>query len=498
MTAVQPVTAPPGERLVPASCRVTLLVGDSHGVDLVLPAALPLAGIVDGAVDAVNRALRARGERELPTGLYEFARAGGMTALDMGVSLAGHGVRDGRDMLVLLPAGDAERYGPVVENISTGLARWAAQHFPPMTARDAALTGVALFGAALTLSAGLLWRARWAAPTGWWTGGVVLGAAVLIVAAAVVCRRTGVPVLIVNGIVWAAFTAAVLGAVMLPPGTRPGAPHALLGSVVGLVGVVVCGKTTRTRLIPAAIVTMLVPACGAAAARMLLEVPGQRIAITTLIGVLIASRIAPTVGLWMARVPRQPFGRITGEDIFAALPGQPHGSVSPVEPAPHDRTPSGQQIGELAVRSNRVLAGIVAGVAVVEVAGSVGAINPGQSRQWPFIAVTAVVALALLLRGRAFRHRWHAILTTVGAALSLYVIPAHYGLAAGGVRPALTAAAVILGIAAVGVAVGAVIPARHFAPPARIAVEFTEYVLLCLVIPFAAWAVGLYTFVRLH
>jgi type VII secretion integral membrane protein EccD len=494
MTELDPSITTTDTRCVPASCRVTLLVGASHQIDVVLPAVVPLTALTSGTLLTVNRALRTRGEQELPPGNYEFARAAGLAALDAGVGLAEHGIRDG-DLLALLPAGTSERYPPVVENISTALARWAGEHFPAVSALDAALTGSGLVAVAAGIGGALLWRARWANQVGWIIGATFLTAALIVSATAWLCRRGGTPQPIVNGTIWAAWGFAVTGGMILPPGSHPGAPHALLGAAIGLVGAVVAAKTTGTRLIPSAIITVTIPAVCAAAARLFYDIPGQRIATAALIAVLIGSRLAPVAGLWMAKVPRQPFGRVTGEDIFAALPGQE--TVSPVEPA--DPTPSGQQIADLARRSNRVLAGVLVGVAAMQITASIAAINPYRGPQWPFVTVTIVVSLALILRARAFRHRWHAIITVTGAAVSLYSIPAHYGFAAPPqLISAATAAAATIAIAVVGLAAGIIIPRRYFAPPIRITVEYLEYLLLALIIPFAAWAIGIYHYVRLH
>ena len=85
-----------------------------------------------------------------------------------------------------------------------------------------------------------------------------------------------------------------------------------------------------------------------------------------IIAVLVAARAAPTMGLWMAKVPRQSFGSITGRDLFARAPGQPEDTVSPVESAPHDVTLRGEQVAEVARRSNRVLTGALLGVGIVQ------------------------------------------------------------------------------------------------------------------------------------
>ncbi|MFZ0831617.1 MAG: EsaB/YukD family protein, partial [Mycobacterium sp.] len=151
--------APPA---VPPSCRVSILAGDSHQIDLVLPAVAPLSTLAEPTVAAINKVLRGRGAAELPSAAYEFARAAGISALASDVSLTGHNIVDG-DILVLMPAGTAERYGPVVENVSTALAQYAAKHFVRVSAETAVMVAVGIMGAALAVAASLLWRLRWAA-----------------------------------------------------------------------------------------------------------------------------------------------------------------------------------------------------------------------------------------------------------------------------------------------------------------------------------------------
>ena len=109
MTAVRPGVPSPSPAagdapLVPASCRVSILVGDSHQIDLVLPSAVPLSALTDATRDAANRVLRTRGDDELARGSYEFTRVAGMTALAPDLSLAAQGIVDG-ELLALVPAG---------------------------------------------------------------------------------------------------------------------------------------------------------------------------------------------------------------------------------------------------------------------------------------------------------------------------------------------------------------------------------------------------------
>jgi type VII secretion integral membrane protein EccD len=505
MTTVRPASpspspTPPDAPLVPSSCRVSILVGDAHQIDLVLPSAVPLSALTDGTRDAVNRELRRRGDDELPSVSYEFARAEGMSALSAELSLAAQGVSDG-ELLALVPAGTAQRYGPNIENVSTALARWAQQQFPMVSAGDAVVVAAALTGAALAVAGLMVWRMRWASDGSWLPVAVFGGAAIVLFVAAMLAARLGVQRVVVDGGAWAGMGAAVLAGATVPRGAHPGAPHAFLACVVAIVGAAMLARFTgRHWTAAAAVITVAIAGLGASAVRMFFAVPAQRIAIVMLIAVLVVSRAAPAMGLWMARVPRQSFGSVTGRDLFARAPGQPEDTVSPVESAPHDITLRGEQVAEVARRSNRVLTGTLVGVAVLALASSWFAITPGRGSQWPPVVVVAVVALSLILRARAFRDRRHAITLVCAAALSLIAIPAHYGLHA---APSDTtvefyAAGGVLAVAIAGLIVGATVPSHIFSPPVRQAVEYLEYVLYVLVIPFAAWAIGLLHYVRYH
>ena len=336
MTAVRPGLPPPSPTtgdapLVPSSCRVSILVGDSHQIDLVLPAGVPLSALADATRDAVNRILRTRGDDELPRGSYVFARVAGMTALAADLSLAAQGVADG-ELLALVPATAAQRYGPNIENVSTALARFAQEHFPVVSARDAAAVGAALTAAALTVAAVIVWRMRWAGDGTWVPAVVFAATAVVLFIAALIGSRTAAARSVVDGTAWAGLVAAVLAGSTGPHGAHPSAPHAFLASLVAIVGALMLARFTgRHWTAAAAVITVAAAGFGAAAVRMFFAVPGQRIAVVMLVAVLVAARAAPAMGLWMARVPRQSFGSITGRDLFARAPGQPEDTVSPVE-----------------------------------------------------------------------------------------------------------------------------------------------------------------------
>ena len=192
-------------------------------------------------------------------------------------------------------------------------------------------------------------------------------------------------------------------------------------------------------------------------------------------------------------------GSITGKDMYERTPADPEDTISPVADSPRDITLTGEQVGEVARRSNRVLMGVLVGNALTQLVASWCAIHPGVGTQWTFVVVAAVVALIAVLRARAFRDRRHAITVVTGAALSLFAIPAHYGFAANPASSAgLWAAAAIVAIALADLLVGAIVPTRVFSEPVREIAEYLEYVATAVVVVFAAWAIHLIQFVRYH
>lgn len=496
--AVTPAAAPPAPP-VPPSCRVSILVGDSHQIDLVLPAAAPLSTLIEPTVAAINKVLRGRGATELPSAVYEFARGAGMTALTSDLSLAAHNVADG-DLLALLPAGDAERYGPVVENVSTALAHYASERFTRVSAATAVAVAAAITGGALAVAAVLLWRLRWA------TGGTILvpavfaGAVAVLVFTAVMAARVGAARVAVDGASWAAFVFAVLAATTAPPGSAPGAPHAFFAAVTAVAAAWLLVRLTgRHWATGAAVITAGTGAVAVSAVLMYWGVLPHRVAIAVLVAVLVAVSAAPTVALRLAHVPRQTFGSITGRDIFARQPGQPEDTVSPVESGT-DATLTGEQVAAAALRSNTVLTGVLVGVAAVMVPASLVAVTPGAHQQWANLVVVGAVAGIFILRARAFRDRTHAIILVAAAAAALVGAAARYGFhaPATAVAGTLIAAGAALGVAVAGILAATLVPPRLFSPPVRKVVEYVEYILLATLIPFAAWAIGLLSYIRYH
>ncbi len=486
---------------VPPSCRVSILAGDSHQIDLVLPSAAPLSTLVDPTVIAINKVLRGRGAPELRPAAYEFARAAGMSVLASDVSLAGHNIADG-DVLVLTPAGTAERYGPVVENVSTALAQYASEHFVRVSAKTALAVAVVIIGGALGVAGMLVWRMRWAHESALLVPILFAATTLCLVATVAIGRRVGAGRVVTDGAAWAAIVTGALTAATIPPGGSPGAPHAFLGAVTALAGTWLLVRFTgRYWSAAAAIVTAGFGAAVVALVRMYWDVPGPRIAVAVLVAVLVAVSAAPAIALRMANVPSQTFGSITGRDIFARAPGQPEDTISPVEAGPpSDVTLTGEQVAAAARKSNTVLTGVLLGVAAVAIPAAWVVVTPHGEREWARLVVLGAVAAILILRARAFRDRRHAIILVGTAVAAMLGAAAKYGLQAPPTDTTVTllAAGVAIAIAALGLAAATVVPPRVFSPPVRKVVEYTEYILLALVVPFAAWALGLLQYIRYH
>lgn len=502
-TADRPVKAP-AATLVPASSRVSILVGDdptAHQIDLLLPASVPLGRIVESTRDTINQRLRSLGAEELPGGTaFVFARAAGLTLLAGNLSLAAQGINDG-DLLAFIPAGTAQRYEPNIENVSAALAKWARAHFPAVSALDALRTAVTLTLIALAMSAVLVWRLRWGGAASWVAPAVFGGAAVTLAVVSMLSARAGAERFATGSTTWAAVIALVVGAATAPPGAHPGAPHAFLAAIVAVVASTVVARLSGRYWIAATtLATLGVAVIGAATARMFFNVPGQRIAIVVLVGVLTVSYVASTIGRRLAKVPRQSFESITGKDMYERNPGDPEDTISPVADGPRDITLTGEQVGEIARRSNRVLMGVLLGNAIAQIGATWCAIHPGVGTQWSFVAVPTAIAFIQVLRARGFRDRRHAITVVCGAALSLFMIPAHYGLAAGptDTAAALISAAIIVGIAVTALLAGAIVPTHMFSEPVREVVEWLEYLGTIAVVILASWTIELLQFTRYH
>ncbi|OPX14240.1 type VII secretion integral membrane protein EccD, partial [Gordonia sp. i37] len=141
------------------------------------------------------------------------------------------------------------------------------------------------------------------------------------------------------------------------------------------------------------------------------------------------------------------------------------------------------------------LTGILVGSAITVVVGVYLSVDPSTGHfYWQATVFAALAAAVLCLRGRT-HHDLRQAATMVGlgllAALTIIVKSvllledwAEYGFL------------LTVGLGILVFAAGVVAPRFEFSPIARRYVELLEYLLIGLIIPFAAWIMGIYGWVR--
>ncbi|MGZ4510140.1 MAG: type VII secretion integral membrane protein EccD [Mycobacterium sp.] len=499
----------------PARCAVNISY-DKHLCSQVFPAGIPVEGFFEGMVELFDADLKRKGFEgvALPAGSYELHKINGVR-LDINKSLDELGVQDG-DTLVLVPRVAGDSFEPQYESLSTGLAamgKWLGRNggdrmFAPVTPLTAAHTSIAIIAMAVGVIVGLTLRART------FTDSIVPAAvaggvgALLLIATAVVRwgwreRRD-----LFSGFAWLAVIMTAVAGACAPPG-RLGAPHALIGLVVVILGAIAVGVLTQKRW-QTAVVTAVVTVCGISAAvavvRMFRPASPQVLAICVLVLLLILVRMAPLIALWVGRVRPPHFGSITGRDLFARREGMPVDTVSPVsedETEDEDNeltdiTARGAAIAASARLVNAVQVGVCIGVSIALPAAVWGVLTPGRPWEWLALLVAGLVVGIFITQGRGFAAKYQAVALACGASAAVCAGVAKYAIAephdvrAGLLWPAVAVA----GFAAFGLGAALLVPAMRFRPIIRLTVEWAEVLALIVLLPAAAALGGLFTWLR--
>ena len=165
--AVNPATVETAPAPVPASVRVYVLAAEKALVPMTLPAEAPLSMLVGPTVKTANVRLGLQGGGVLPDRTrYEFARVDGAVLSDKpAATLLSCGVKDG-DLLRLVPAGQAVRFVPRIENLASALASYLRGLVKPVTPNTAHTVAVATIIAATLAAAAMVWRSRLAVESG--------------------------------------------------------------------------------------------------------------------------------------------------------------------------------------------------------------------------------------------------------------------------------------------------------------------------------------------
>ncbi|MDV6263400.1 type VII secretion integral membrane protein EccD [Rhodococcoides yunnanense] len=515
-TATEANRRAPGTHSVFAQdvCRVTVLARSTQ-VDMALPVDVPVSLLVPGIIDMIagvepaerpSRAGVEAAERSSRAGVDSAERrrvAGyevdpesegvpvawtlariGWPPLSPTATLAELSVRDG-ELLVL---GVAERPAPVplFDDLMYSVARAGNDDVPHWTAGAARTAGSVVTGAMVLLACAVVLRGpiRAGAEN---VGDLVEGlaavtASILFAIAGMILgrvyRQDAVAVLFGGCAVALMFTGGTLlvpgqfGAAQLMLGSAMAGATALLSLRIGGTGfavftaAIVLASLTFVAAVCTLFTTMSEAAIGVAAS------------LIGLAGIAVSARVS----MMQAKLPLPP----------VPTAGAP---LDTVEEAELDAI-SFADLQGAAARARSYLTGLLLAFTIAVVAGVLGAAadNTGGGVEWPAVALAALCALVLLLRGRTYAVVVHAVPLVAGGTsivLSLLVgaviaLP-EYALALFGVAVAGAVTASIF---------GAFVPTRTYSPVMRRSAELLEYAVIALVIPVAVWVCGLYSIVR--
>lgn len=487
----------------PARCAVAVICGQ-HLVSQVYPAAVPVEGFIDGAVDLLNDDLKRRGEPGLDASIaYELQRANG-ARLDVTKTLDELGVEDGAT-LVLAPAGEGDSFQPQYESLSTGLARVGREMFAPVTAQTASGTALGIVAMVAATIAVLATYVRFGHQS-WFPAAVSGGAGFVVALGALwVWRWWPDRTDLLGGLGWPAVPLLAVGAAVAAPGEL-GAPHLFIAALVtAVLALAVFAATQRHVAGVSAVVVLATVIAALAGTAMLLHPPMQWIGMGALVGLLVLITFAPTVALWTARIRPPHFGSITGRDLFRRGNGMHVDAVVPVDDeaeddADPDTTPAGAAIARAAMRANGVLLGICAAAALTLPAAVWATLLPGHPNDGAAAVLASLFVLIFISRARTFTDRRQAIALVCGAAAAVCVAVARYVLGGVGYAPAALVAGTLTLIAfgAAGLGAALLVPATRFTPLVRMVTEWLELVAIVAALPLAAWISGLFTWVRMR
>lgn len=495
------VSDTPGAAL-PPRVWVAVSAGVSK-VALVLDASAAVSVQMSALVDVVNARLGELGCEQLDAGATARGRWAlcwvDGTALKPSESLADQGVVDGtRLWLRFIP--DTEARINVVEHVTTAVAAELSKRWPGVTARWAARVGAGIAAAGVLAGTAVVLRWRYG-HLGWWPAAYCagLGAAVIAAALVILVRAGGQDARrgIGDTLLVAGCAPAAVGAAAAVPGPL-GAPHAALGLAALIAAAMLIMRFTGRFL---AAGTAVVVAGGAAAVAALLRMfwlTSAPILLTVLLlaGVL-GMHVAPTLARWAAGIRLPVFPSASGRWIFETRPDLPsHKVVAAGQITTLDGPESVRDVAVATDRAHSYLSGLLIAAAAVVVVCGVGLCDPLAGRRWLPLVLTAVVAVAVLLRGRSFTDRWQATTVALGAVAIVIGVAGRYAVGLATLTALLVWVSVMVAVPVAGLVAAVVVPHRFYTPPFRKIVEWIEYLCLAAVFPLAFWLMGVLAAIR--
>jgi len=494
-----PSTASP-DAAGPARVRVGVFAGRVK-IGVVLDAVAPISAQLSPLLDLINGRLGELGEPPLiagQRGRWALCRVDG-SPLKAARSLADQGVVDGVRLWLRFVADTEARVG-VVEHVTTAVAAELTKRWPAVTPEWAGRVGAAMVVAGALTATGFMGCWRWTHP-GWlaccWCGllaGALIGAALTVLARTkgnVAGRRIGDALLLTGCAVAAVAAAAAV------PGPV-GAPHAAVGLAAVVVAALLVVRFTG-RHIPLATTMLVASAAGAVIGllRMCLATSAVTLLAVLLLVCMLGVHVAPTVARWAAHIRLPVFPSASGRWVFETRPDLPAAVVvASGELATLDGPESVRDVAVSADRLHGFLTGLLAGASALAVVCCVGLCDPLASRRWLPLLLAALVAVAVLLRGRSYTDRWQATILAAAAVVVPIGVAGRYIAELWTPLALVIGSGVIVAVPVAGLVAAVVVPNRFYTPPFRKIVEWIEYLCLTGIFPLAFWLMGVFAAIR--
>jgi type VII secretion integral membrane protein EccD len=442
--------------------RRVVVYADSHHVDLVLSAALPIGALIPPIVDILAAEC---GHSAEPVATRHQLSLPGNIALDSSKTLAQLQIRDGTTLMltssssVLAPP----RFDDVAEAVSASLVSTARRWTRPAARLIGALAASCLAATGAAILIGTAFGTNDVRRGG--CAGVAAAAGFIALLAALAAHRVfrdGTAGLML-GLAAGGFVA--LAGLLAVPG-RLGAPNALLATAAAatsatVIRVIGCCATVFTALACFATVESAAAVVGAVTAVPLPAIGAASAAIS-----LVLVEASAPISVMLAGLSSQ----VTSE---------PDGACD--------------ELSSKAVRANSWLTSLVAAFSAASALGAIGAAAGSlfaDGPRWLGIAFAATTGGVLLLRARSHRDLARSVplvaagIVTLSATLAITAVgyPPH--------TPYIAAVSTML--AAAALCLGFITQTMRLSPIGRRSVELLEYLALTVVVPLAFWICGLY------
>lgn len=474
---------------LPPRVRVPILVGGLQ-IDVDLAEQIPLEIVMEDLLGTLAEA--APGiviDRAEPLTLARIGQA----PIPRERTLAAAGVVDGV-LLELQPATGGEYFRPLVEEISAAVAQInerAFGEFEPGTAHAAALIGVV---AGSAVCPGLLIRA-------WQSSGALSGSVCAVVALVLgvstgCCAGAARHWWKSSGAAYALTIATLIllstGGGLIVPADGDARGHFAATNMLAAAAVAGLSSVLLLRaldglavMLHAAVITLAVAAGVGAVFVGYIGTSVSAVAAGTVVAAVIVLANAPKLTVLVSRM-RPPNLPAPGEEIDPdALDGA--FGLDDVDPT--------SVLEHRARAANKALTGLLIATAGVLACATVVAVSPHTYHLPVELAVAALVVGSVFLRARSYTDRVQALVMygaafCVAAGVTARVVDGYTEL---GAQLAAVAVMVALTVAAAG---AGQLPGVALSPVTRRMIELVEQLLVVVLIPLAAWAMGVYSFIR--